>query len=126
MRTEAAFALAEQKSNCCCDKLDNKIDYVSTLQQQRTDASFALARQEQECCCDRLDTKINCVGDRLAADLDCTYKRLDAKTDAAFVVNALQTEAKIGEATKNLVHGEVFLSPSSLADHYYTVSSIIY
>lgn len=125
MRTEAAFALAEQKSQCCCDKLDNKIDYVSTLQQQRSDASFALARQEQQCCCDRLNTKIDCVGDRLAADIDCTYNRLDAKTDAAFVVNNLQTDAKICDATKNLVRGEVYLSPASLADPYAAGTNVL-
>lgn len=114
MRTEAAFALADQKQQCCCDKLNNKIDFTNTLLTQRSDASFALA-----------DQKANCNYDRLASDINCTYDRLDAKTNAAFVVSRLETDAKICEATKDLVRGKVYLSPCSMADPYQAGTNVL-
>lgn len=114
MRTESAFALARQEQQCCCDKNDAKIDYVSTLQQQRTDAAFALADQ-------KADSNFR----QLASDTTCAYNRLDSKIDAAFVVNNLETDAKICEATKYMVKGNVFLSPTHLADPYSAGTNVI-
>lgn len=136
LRTDGLFALARQEQQCCCDKTNAKIDYVNTLQQQRSDAEFALTQARTDgqfaltnknidCCCERLDTKINCVGDRLAADIQCNDERINAKVDSAFVVNNLITDKKIGEATKNMVQGNVYLSPASLADPYRAGTNVL-
>lgn len=181
LRTEAAFALAEQKQKCCCDKTNDRITYESALREQQTNAAFALADQKANSNFGRLASDINCVYDKLdrqdhynrdklesdltwsyrtldkqdqcnfdkvttnsswlyktldnqdkcnydklSADLDCTYKRLDAKTNSAFEISGLQTDIKIGEATKNVVRGHVYLSPCSMAEPYTSGYNVLY
>lgn len=203
LRTEAAFALADQKQKCCCDKTNDRISYVSALREQQTNAAFALADQKANSNFGRLASDINCVYDKLdrqdhynrdklesdlawsyrtldkqdqcnfdkattnsawlyktldnqdkcnydkvttnsawlyktldnqdkcnydklSADLDCTYKRLDAKTDSAFTISGLQTDIKIGEATKNVVRGKVYLSPCSMAEPFAGGVNVLY
>ena len=114
MRTESAFALARQEQQCCCDKTNAKVDYLNALQEQRTASAFALANQ-----------KTDCNYDKLANEIECTYNRLDAKTNSAFAISNLETDAKLCEATRNLVRGEVYLSPASLADPYAAGTNVL-
>ena len=135
-RTDGLFALARQEQQCCCDKTNAKIDSVAALERMRTEGAFALADQKQECCCNRLDERITCESDKINARIDCVTgalaydiktndDRVNTKVDSAFVVNNLLTEKKIGEATKNMVAGEVYLSPASLADPYRAGTNVL-
>ena len=130
------FRLAKADTDCCCDKLNDKIDYTSRLNTQRTDAAFALADQKADCNYNRLASDIQCNYDKLDAKTNatfvlneqkgnCAYERLSAKTDSAFIINGLNTDIKIGEATKDMLRGNVYLSPANLADPYQAGTNVI-
>jgi len=125
MRTESAFALARQEQQCCCDKANARIDYVSALQAQKTDAAFDLASQKTDSNFALLDQKTNANFRQLSSDTDCAYKRLDSKIDGAFIINNLETDAKICDSTKYMVKGNVYLSPKSMADPYEAGTNIL-
>ena len=86
--------------------------------QQITTLLFQLAEQKAQCCCDKVNTKIDYTSIIAKRDTDCNFERLNSKVDSAFIIEAQRTDAKICEATKNMVRGNVYLSPTSLANPY--------
>lgn len=94
LRTEAAFSLARQELQCCCDKNNAKIDYVSDLSRQRTDAAFALARQEQQCCCDKTNDRIGFVSALERQRTEAAFALADQKTQCC--CDTLDTKINCG------------------------------
>lgn len=116
--TALLFQLAEQKTQCCCDKVNEKVNYVAALNQQKAQSNFDRLTSDINCVNRNLDTKIDYTATIAAKDANCNFERLNSKVDSAFVVEGLRTDSKICEATKNIVRGDVYLSPTSLANAY--------
>lgn len=116
--TALLFQLAEQKAQCCCDKVNAKVDYVSALAEQRAQCNYDRLSSDIKCVDDNLNTKIDYTSIIAKRDADCNFERLNSKVDSAFIIEAQRTDAKICEATKNMVRGNVYLSPTSLANPY--------
>lgn len=116
--TALLFQLAEQKAQCCCDKVNAKVDYVSTLAEQRAESNYNRLFSDIECVNNNLNTKIDYTANIAKRDTDCGFERLNSKIDSAFIIEAQRTDSKICEATKNMVRGNVYLSPTSLANPY--------
>lgn len=101
--TGLMFQLAEQKSQCCCDKTNLRIDAIY----------------------DKLSAQDQYTYERLAADTNCNFNRLNDKIDANFnlrdaIVNGqfAAADAKLEKAMCGVIKGQPYLSPSNLADPY--------
>lgn len=116
--TALMFQLAEQKATCCCDKTNDKIDYLAALSEQRSNSYFARLASDIECANNNLNTKIDYTAKISNDQTNCNFNRLNDKIDSAFAIESLKADAKLCEATKNTVRGSVYLSPSNLANPY--------
>ena len=112
--TGLMFQLAEQKSQCCCDKTNIRIDAMYDK----------LSSQDQNNY-DRLAAANQYTYDRLAADTICNFQRLDSKIDSNFKLRDAivdgqfaAADAKLEKAMCGVIKGQPYLSPSNLADPY--------
>ena len=101
--TGLMFQLAEQKSQCCCDKTNLRIDAIY----------------------DKLSAQDQYTYERLSADTNCNFNRLNDKIDANFnlrdaIVDGqfAAADAKLEKAMCGVIKGQPYLSPSNLADPY--------